>query len=302
MIDRIKFYIKDVDYNDIKDRLGLHEYGVAKDDSSNYAGYIKNLKIFYKGTTLSVEGSLHKYAHGNNHDIFTYEEAKSVILQLSDIIGISLERFVVSQIELGLNLKMINEPKRYIDIINSYKHTEFISMSPLKGTSKIMGCRCKLSEYELKFYDKTFEYIRSEKIKVSKRETVPINILRFEIMLSRKNLKYNGLCNVTGKNLLSELHRRKFKMLLKNLFSKIVMSELSFNSDKVMLDDVKSYTFAMTNEYKKFLQYIKCTYGEKEYRKEMRRKNKLIEKVKPFLTGDLEIELKEKFAVALSKI
>lgn len=302
MIDRIKFYIKDVDSDFIIERLELYPYGVAKDESVNHAGHIKNLKVFYSGTTLRIEGSLHKYAHGNNYDRFTYEEAKNVIVELSETIGVSLERFVVSQIELGVNLQMDKEPKRYIDIIHSYQHTEFIPMSPLKGTSKLMGCRCKLSEYELKFYNKTFEYLRSEKSTIPKADDRLDNILRFEVVLSRNNMKYNGFKNVTGRNLLSPLHYSKFKRLLKRLFEKIVMTELSFNHEKVLQDDVKNYIFATSKAHNKYLQYLKEVHGEKEYRKEMRRKNILIKKIQPFLTGELESELKEKFAVGLSKI
>ena len=302
MIDRIKFYITDVDFDSVEERLGLHPYGIAKDESINYKGKIGHLNVAYKGTRLEIEGSLHKYAHGNNYDLFTYEEAKVVLVKLSEITGISLDRFIVSSIELGVNLIMNKEPKSYFNILHSYKHNSFIPMSPLKRTNKLMGCKCKLSEYEIKFYDKTFEYIQSEKIPVLERGKVPVNILRYEIMLTRKQLTYNGFKNVTGKNLLSPLHYGKFKRLLKKLFVKIVMTELSFNHSKVLQDDVKNYIFVTSKAYEKYLQYLKDVHGEKEYRKEVRRKNIIINKVQPFLTGELEKELKEKIATVLSKI
>lgn len=159
MIDRIAIYIENVELDDVKERLGLSPSGVAKDESLVYSSSVKNLKFEYKGRRLNIMGSLHKYAKGDNYSLFTYDEAKRVLRELSEIVGVPLNRFVVFSIELGVNIQMDKEVEYYLKILRSYKLHPFILMSPLKGTSKFKGSKCTFSEYVIKFYDKTFETI-----------------------------------------------------------------------------------------------------------------------------------------------
>ena len=84
MIDRITIYIDDVKFEDVEKRLGLTPSKVAEDESLIYSSLISNLRFTYKGNRLTITGSLHKYAKGNNYSLFTYEEAKAVLLKLSD--------------------------------------------------------------------------------------------------------------------------------------------------------------------------------------------------------------------------
>ena len=49
--------------------------------------------------------------------MFTYEEAKNVLHELSDIIGIPLKRFVVTSMELGLNIKMDKDVANYLHTV-----------------------------------------------------------------------------------------------------------------------------------------------------------------------------------------
>lgn len=228
MIDRITIYIDNVKFEDVEKRLGLTPSKVAEDESFIYSSLISNLRFTYKGNRLTITGSLHKYAKGNNYSLFTYEEAKAVLLKLSDITNIPLEYFIVTSIELGVNFQMDKDVSRYLNTIHSYKSNRFIPMTPLKGTSQLRGCRCSFSEYSIKFYDKTFEAIKSSRIPIAERDKVPVNLLRYEIKLSRKQLKNKGFTNVTGSNLLSPLHYIRFKRLMKKIFDKIVLMILKW--------------------------------------------------------------------------
>ena len=58
MIDRIKFYIDDVDLDDIEKRLSLYPAGIAKDESVRYAVKYKNLDIVYVKNWFQISGSL----------------------------------------------------------------------------------------------------------------------------------------------------------------------------------------------------------------------------------------------------
>ena len=298
MIDRIRIYINDVVFDDVETRLALSPSGIDKDGSFKYASTIRNLKFTYAGRQLKIAGSLHKYAKGNNYSLFTYEEAKNVLHELSDIIGIPLNRFVVTSMELGLNIQLDKDVVNYLHTINSYKSNRFISMTPLKGTSKLKGCKCVFSEYSIKLYDKTFEAIKKGRIK---REEVPANLLRYEIQLSRKQMKSLGFTNVTGKNLLSPLYYTRFKRLMKRIFDKIVFDDI-VDYTGCLEHDIKKHIFVMSDKYGYYLQCLKDYFGEAEYRKERRRANELLKRMSSLPKGGLETELKSKFETAISKI
>lgn len=302
MVDRITIYIKDIELDDVKGRLDLLLTGEAKDGSSIYSTQLRNLKITYKGRSLWIAGSLHKYAKGNNYSLFTYEEAKNVLFELSARVGISLEYFVVSSIELAVNIQMEKNVEKYLAILHSYKAHSFIYMSPMKGTSKLKGRKCHLAEYTIKFYDKTFEAIKSLRLPKDRWGEVPDKLLRYEIQLSRKQLRNEGFMNVTGKNLLSSLHYTRFKRLMNRIFGEISFDDITINYSGMLEDDVKRYIFAKSERYDLYLQYLKEEKGEKEYRKERRRTKELLKKIALLSKGEFQSELESKFKLAMSKI
>lgn len=301
MIDRIRIYINDVEFEDVETRLDLSPSGVAKDESLIYSSTIKNLKFEYKGRRLNIAGSLHKYAKGDNYSLFTYDEAREVLRELSEIVGIPLNRFVVFSIELGVNIQMDKDVERYLKILHSYKLHPFILMSPLKGTSKFKGSKCTFSEYVIKFYDKTFETIKRNRTPKEERYRIPANLLRYEIQLSRKQLKSLGFTNVTGKNLLSPLHYTRFKRLMKQIFNEIVFDN-TVDYTGCLENDIKKHIFVLSDKYGYYLQCLKDYFGETAYRKERRRTNILLKRMSLLPKGELEAELKSKFEAVISKI
>lgn len=74
MIDRIKFYIDDVDIETVEKRLDLTPIGVDRYEAETYLSTIKNLKFKYVGRRLMVEGSLHRFAKGNNYSLFKFRK------------------------------------------------------------------------------------------------------------------------------------------------------------------------------------------------------------------------------------
>lgn len=54
MIDRIKFYIDDVDIDTVEKRLDLAPIGVDRYEAETYLSTIKNLKFKYVGRRLMV--------------------------------------------------------------------------------------------------------------------------------------------------------------------------------------------------------------------------------------------------------
>lgn len=302
MIDRINFYIDDVDFDDIAKHLDLEPSGIAKDESTRYECKLRNLSIIYVGRRLRIIGSLHKFVKGNNYSLFTYGELKLALKDLAESVGITLDRFIVSHLELGVNIQMDNEVGKYLNLFHSYKSHPFIYMSPLKGTSKLKGCKCSMADYTIKFYDKTFEAIKAGRIPKGERDKVPSNLLRYEIAITRRQLKYEGFTNVTGKNLLSNLHYIRFKKLMKRVFYEILLKDFTINYSLLPESKIKSYIFVLSDGCDRYLDYLKEYKGEKEYRKEKRKINKLLKDVSPFIKGKLKSELESKFELAMSKI
>lgn len=306
MIDKIVFYVKDVD-------LAALERKIPSMDS---VGYDKWRDVSIQGTTLrnaitiKVDGtyklkgygSLHKFAKGDNYSLFTIEEAKRAIIELGLLMGISLDRFVITNIEFAVNMQMEKDPMEYINTIKFYRVYPFIYMKSLYKSSKLKGKVCKFTDYEIKFYDKTFEAThRNNPLK----DIVPVNILRYEVACSRKKLKQLGFKNLTAEKLSleKELHYRKLKKELNNIIEKIKFHDMALDyvkklPDREILDDntIKNYIFVMSDDYDFYLSYIKATKGEKEYKKARAERNLLIKNMQPFVTNEHINELKYKFA------
>lgn len=301
MIDRINFEIRDFDivqlHKSFKDEF-------EKRDDVYFNFKLNNMTVkVCSDNLLRFCGSLHKFSKGNNYSVFTYEEAKQTICELSNKLGIPIENFIVTKIELGLNIKVKLDPIKYIEAVKRYKKYSFIPMTPYAKTSKIKGCRCKLSEYEIKLYDKTYEHIRSEKIKVKDRLEIPENILRFEISLSRKQLKNKGFKNVTGKSLQSPLHRRKFQKILSAVVNDIYFDENAIDYSALLsVKEIGWYLFCLSDKYNQYLNCVRDSKGENAYHYEVRKSKMILNKIASCKLNPIENEFREEFIRALSNV
>lgn len=303
MIDRIKFIIKDVEF-DIIERLDLtlDELYKKKYESEIYEGNINNLTIRYRKSSedkiLTINGSLHKYYKGNNFSSFTIDEAKKAILQLEEKVGISKDRFIVQNIELGLNIRMPKTPMKYIHTIKSYKFKDFIPITPYE--SKVMGYRCKFTNYEIKFYDKTYD------AKVQDKQIAPRNTLRYEIKMKNKYATQKGFIEVTAEKIFDGIYLPKAKRLMNNIFKELDFLDLSCNYEGIEPNEVKEYFFIKSDNYKFYIEYLKELEEKdpkkKVYKNAMDAKRRLVKKIRPNLTGELTGELKEKFAKGIEAL
>jgi len=319
MIDNIRFYVKDVNIDEIEknlwrygaieeelDLVGLdRKRGVSKEGAILNNAISITIQLAKNGTyILRGHGSLHKFAKGNNYFLFTIHEARKAIHDLGLTLGISLERFVITNMEFAVNMQMKKDPMQYIDTIRKYRVYPFIYMKSLYKSSKLKGKVCKFTDYEIKFYDKTFEATHRNS---HLEDIVPTNILRYEIACSRKKLKELGLKNVTAEKLCVEksLHYRRLKKVLEQTLSKVVFYDVALDYTKTMPDGeklsddmIKDYIFAMSDDYDSFLYYLKARYGEPQYKKEKTKQNTSIKKMKPFVTNEHIVEVKSKFTEA----
>lgn len=317
MIDKIVFYILDVDVDKVE--RNLWRYGAIEEELdlvgldkkrglSKWGATLNNaisisMQLAKDGTyRLKGHGSLHKFAMGNNFSLFTINESKKAISQLGLLLGISLDRFIITNMEFAVNLQMDKDPIKYIDTITKYRVYPFIYMKSLYKSSKIKGKVCKLTDYEIKFYDKTFEATHRNKLT---KEDVPKNILRYEIAYSRKKLIQSGLKNISAEKLFLEksLFYHKLKKELQETLDNITFEDINIDYSKEISDElIKDYIFGLSAKYVLYLNHIKKKHGNLAYKREKAKKKKLDEQMKEYIIEKHVLELKSKFAHTLKLI
>ncbi|HMM04002.1 MULTISPECIES: hypothetical protein [unclassified Dysgonomonas] len=315
MIDRITFQIKDYDLEELKKRLPLDKPMSVSPETGeiNKGTHLRNLSLTLASSgDLWLKNSLHKFKQGGyNYNPFTPKEAQKAIIEIYKTLKIPLANFIVTNIEIGVNMRMPEDPMNYINTIRYYEDTyRFIPMKPLYKTSKIKGISCSLSEYEIKFYDKTF-HSKHRKSKVE-RDKVRDNILRYEIGLSSKQSSMLGFKNfkpyratkypLTAEHLLNPRFYSRFIRVLRNTFYKISFHDIETDYTKFSPEEAKRYIFAMSEDYQYYLDYLKKYQGEKEFRKEMRANDIFLKKIEPLKNSKYEKELKEIFEKTMSEM
>lgn len=119
---------------------------------------------------LFIRGSLHKHRKGNNHEDFTFADLAETIREIQHLTGIHLERFIIHQIEFGVNIRPTMPTRQFIDQIVSHGGKVY-ELRQYKGKGYLI--RFIWSQYELKIYDKGYQY------------GLPDDILRTEIKVTK---------------------------------------------------------------------------------------------------------------------
>lgn len=312
MIDKITFYIDDVDVEALEKHLVKQR--IIKEDLAAVA-LDREREIFKYGATLkraititvslgrkkgakekhwrlNGHGSLHKFAHGGNHDRFKASEAIQSIVELGDILGISLDRIIITCLEIGVNLEMPKEPMKYINMVRSHGKTAkraFIHMRPLKNSPHLGGKLCQYTTYVIKYYDKTFEAELNKKkwLKKYEEEGIPIpiirkNILRYEIELHPKKFSAIGFKKIkastlTAEKLLNTRFYSRFTKILKEIFEHTECIDLSNILEEKSLDEIKNYIFVTSDSYIIYLDYLKSILERNDFNKAKREDKSLVE-------------------------
>lgn len=311
MIDKIVFYVNDVDIDALEKHLikqkiikeelaaialdrerDIFKYGATlKRTISLKLSLVKNKGDKEKHWRLNGHGSLHKFAQGGNHDRFNASEAIKTIIELGEILGISLDRIIITCLEIGINMQMPKEPMEYIDKVRSHGITTkraFIHMRPFKDTPHLRGKLCQYTYYVIKFYDKTFEaeYYRKKWLKKYKAEAIPMptirkNILRYEIELHPKKFPALGFKNIkastfTVEKLLNPRFYSRFVKILEDVFQKTEFVDLSDIHHKKSFDEIKNYIFVTSDRYNLYLDYLRGILEKNDYNKAVREDKALV--------------------------
>jgi len=191
MIDFIKFELINSDVG----KLEANPYLEFKTLVSTETGEISRFKqAYYKSlkftiiqpfdsvkdtSTITVEGSLHKFWNNGKHNFndFGKKEISEVLQELQEKFGITPDNCVLKQLELGLN---INPPAPYstkaiLDGCFLHKTKPFKSTFVRdEGEYK----QARHQQYIIKIYNKRKHY-------VSKGYEINTEILRFEVKITR---------------------------------------------------------------------------------------------------------------------
>ncbi|MEG2118702.1 MAG: phage/plasmid replication protein [Clostridia bacterium] len=131
---------------------------------------MKNLKIRIYKNSLTLSGSLSEWYFGNNVETFTYFTFLDAIKRLEDTFQISLEKAVITRLDMAGNFSMTYSPRVYQDNLLSLKGFQKGYME--KDTLYFFSNSRKLC-----FYDKTKEM----RVKYPDYPVEEGNLLRYEI-------------------------------------------------------------------------------------------------------------------------
>jgi len=116
-------------------------------------GCIYNMKVFWHGNELKIEGSLAKYYNKNNIENFDWRHIKPAIKLLSCELDLPIEKGTISRIDVGVNIALNHIVKEY-----------FVELFHLENYQRIDKEKTTLrfennsNKHNLIFYDKIEEY------------------------------------------------------------------------------------------------------------------------------------------------
>lgn len=163
---------------------------------------------------LNIRGSLHKHRKGNNHEDFTFADLAETIREIQYLTGIHPERFIIHQIEFGVNIRPELPTRQFIDQILSHGGKDY-ELREYKGTGYLK--RFRRSQVELKIYDKGFQYC------------LPDDILRTEIKVTKMDFLHAKDIQIET---LADLLQLPVFLQLRSVFM-ATLQKLIFTDDRI---------------------------------------------------------------------
>lgn len=233
MFDTIKFVLKE---SDLDNCMSFIEeipclISIKSSSANKVVGYLDNMKIEVRGTTLIVEGSLIKWLLGNNYaKCLSLWEVKVAINKLSKALNVSLEKAKVDRIDIAFNFQMRYTPwiymKRLLYLDGYYR-------------SNIKQETLYFNKYNclILFYDKIAELLNSKSTgaKTGIEDLKEINVLRYE-------LRFMSVTKIFGKTVRTEhLYNPNFCLLLLDKWYELYMKiNKQFEEPMIRFNGAKS--------------------------------------------------------------
>jgi hypothetical protein len=254
MIDYVKLEINSESFADRINNNKLLNYesevsentGEIKRRTAQYAGF---KFLVYPNHKVIMEGSLHKYRNGGEHnfDDFTFVNLCETIEILSKTFQFSPQEAEIRGFEFGVNIVTRMNPTEFLKMIVCYGNSPINWMNISGGK----GINCKQTNDVVKIYNKSLQYKQTE------------NILRIENKVIRmrkvQNLQISilqDLTNISNLELLGSLLLDMFDNLI--IHEPINIECLSKSEAKLYNDSGNPRFWANLNRsqrYKKLSKY-----------------------------------------------
>lgn len=182
------------------------------------------------GYNLLINGSLHKYHNGGEHnaDQFSFFHLCQSIDGFTDVLEIDAEKTTIHGLEIGVNIQLPCSPLKLLKNLVCYRSNPF---TPINKRNVGKGWQCTLSQYSVKIYDKA---------KVSGIDCG--NVLRVEIHMDKMQAmkKYNI-------NTLADLQNEEkvFSLLgvLCDAISYIIWTDTTVNLNRLSSREQKQWLY-----------------------------------------------------------
>lgn len=112
-------------------------------------GKLNSMNVYINSSYLKITGSLSKYCHGNNLEALPFNKAQKALLGIGLILGISLECFNITRLDIAANLVVEEPVTNYFPFLYDYRKHKMATFEN--------GFYRKASNFELAFYDKNKE-------------------------------------------------------------------------------------------------------------------------------------------------
>lgn len=232
---------------------------------ASYSAELKNLKLWLRGSELTISNSLQKFYSDNNYQAFTYSQVVEAIKKLDTGFDFDLQTASVSKIAIGVVINDVPE--------NTFGNwLEYKSISPylMRNKTKVYGAHFKATNYNIKGYDKTYQ------VKQESGIIIPQSSIRFEIEANTRY--YNHRKEGFGIHQVSDL-------MDKSIFEKLGLEMLNVHSN-IKVKGIINYQNMTPNDIKILAAYSNSdmTLGLKKhhkhtYKKERSKYLKLLKKI-----------------------
>lgn len=177
--------------------------------------------IIHDSNLLVIQGSLHKYKNDGyyNYDDFSYSQIVKVLNELSMKFNFSLNKSVLRNFEVGVNIVPAKSSKDVLCDLLAHKNRKFKDVSRTGGNIR----QAEYQQYRLKVYDK------------GQQNNLVNQILRVELSFNRMQ-KMNDIGLYTLADLLNKELYYKLGGLLRKEWRNVLLYERAEQPNKIPLN------------------------------------------------------------------
>jgi len=150
--------------------LWLPRFNKYTGEVTHYESNLKNLKLWLRGSELTICNSLQKFYMQNNYQAFTFCQVQDAIAKLDTYFDFDLYDAEIKKTAVAVVIDggVDNTFKNWLE----YKGNKPILM---RNSTKIYGAHFKGTNYNIKGYDKTYQTKSESNTRLTK------NLIRFEL-------------------------------------------------------------------------------------------------------------------------